>query len=568
MKSSRKRRGEGKESAESSRERANFSAKRAQEIASQTSRPAPQERPASRRASLETVGIGLRWLLSTLVVLALAAALVFYALQHPALKKGFSYGEPVPVPAGEVTLACPQVPPTVNPAAVDGAGNPLPPPQIAGSVTATVLARTGKVPVDAVYAPLGSTGKKTAPTQSPEAAASPEVAASPEAATTPSPSEDPNADVELRPKSAMLQAELPKPVSGFLRAAPWEKQVALAAADIEQSVSSGDYRGLATATCQTAGLDSWLVGGSTTPGNSTVLQLMNPSANSVDAKVEIWGDTGKLEFPRGEKITVSPKDQVSIPLESQVPDVQSLVVHVTSSGAGVAASLMTHSLQGLTAGGVSLVHVSAPMAQTQVIPGVAMNADLGAVRILNPGEEPTRASIEVVNENGRFPLPGGTEVTLDPQAVFDFTLGGLQAGNYAVIVKANAPIVAGAVVYRHGGESATDQGKFVRDHAWLPALEPGGGVVLGPAAIERQLLVTNLTEETKEFKVGGETHVVNAGTTIVLPLTAEVARLVEAPELYVTQVLTTNLGDGLGIDALEPAPDLAASRQVYVHLGN
>lgn len=160
MKSSRKRRGEGKESAESSRERANFSAKRAQEIASQTSRPAPQERPASRRASLETVGIGLRWLLSTLVVLALAAALVFYALQHPALKKGFSYGEPVPVPAGEVTLACPQVPPTVNPAAVDGAGNPLPPPQIAGSVTATVLARTGKVPVDAVYAPLGSTGKR------------------------------------------------------------------------------------------------------------------------------------------------------------------------------------------------------------------------------------------------------------------------------------------------------------------------------------------------------------------------------------------------------------------------
>lgn len=487
---------------------------------------------ASRGATLSLLKMGLRWGLGTVLVWALGLALVVYAWKHPASTGGLSYGEPMPVPAGEVVLACPAVPPTVNPEAVDGAGNPLAAPQIAGSVTATVLARGGKVPTEATYSPLADT----------------------------------QSDLALRPKSGMLSGGYASPVSGFLRAAPWENRVALAAADIEQSVSSGDYRGLATGSCQSASLDTWLVGGATTPGNSTVLQLMNPSANPVEARVEVWGDTGKQRFPRGEKLRINPHDQVSIPLESALPSLQSLAVHVTASGAGVAASLMTHSLQGLTAGGVSLVHASVSPASTQVIPGVAMSGDLGAVRILNPGADTTHASIEVINENGRFPLPGGTKVTLDADTVTDFTLGGLQAGNYAVVITAPAPVVAGAVVYRHGGESHQDPGRFMRDHAWLPALLPGGGVVLGPAAINRQLLVTNLSEVNREFKIAGHTHVVKAATTVVLPLTAEQAQLVEAPDLYVTQILTTDLGDGQGIDSLEPSPDLAQTRQVYVQL--
>lgn len=517
---------------------------------------------------------GVRWFLATLLVIAVTGLVVAVGLTRPAAVQKPRYGEPVPVPPGQITLACPQVPPTINPAAVDGAGNPLAPPKIAGSMTSTVLARTDRVPEKAVYQPLGSLGPAPQP-----AAATPEEATSSkthraggmhsavdDTEEVASPPENPRNDLDLTPKSAMLYGSFSTPVSGFLTAQPWDGKVALAGADIEQSVSSGDYRGLASASCQPAQLESWLVGGSTEVGESSVLQLMNPSANTVDAKVEVWGDTGKLDFPRGDKISVPAHQLQAIPLESQVGGTQRLVVRVTANGAGLASSLMTHSLLGLTAGGVSLVHASTLPHTTQVIPGVAMDGSLGAVRLLNPGADSARATIEVVNENGRFPLPGGKDLDLDPGAVLDFTLGGLQPGNYAVIVNATQPVAAGAVVYRQGSVSATDPDKFVRDLAWLPALSTGGGVVMGPAATQRQLLVTNLNTENMEYRVAGATHVVNAMTTVVVPLQEELPQLVEAPDLYVTQLVTTNLGDGDGIDALEPIPDLSVSSQIYVHL--
>lgn len=513
----------------------------------------------------------MRWFLATLLVISAAVLAVAFGVNLPKVDAQSHYGEPVPVPPGQMTLACPQVPPTVNPAAVDGAGNPLAPPQIAGSMTATVLARSARVPEHAVYQPLGSLGRvaQSDATNQPETDAQPignQLSASATAEAEAAPVENPRHDLELTPKSAMLYGSFSTPVSGFFTAQPWDGKVALAGADIEQSVSSGDYRGLASASCQPAQQESWLVGGSTEVGESSVLQLMNPSTNSVDARVEVWGDTGKLDFPRGEKITVPARQLQSIPLESQVAGTQRLVVRVTANGAGVASSLMTHSLLGLTAGGVSLVHTATLPSTTQVIPGVAMDGSLGAVRLLNVGSDAGRATIEVVNENGRFPLPGGKDLDLDAGAVLDFTLGGLQPGNYAVIVNSTQPVVAGAVVYRQGSASATDPDKFVRDLAWLPALSSGGGIVMGPAATQRQLLVTNLNGENREYRIAGATHVVNAMTTVVVPLQDETPQLIEAPDLYVTQLVTTNLGDGDGIDALEPIPDFSVSRQIYVHL--
>ena len=89
---------------------------------------------------------------------------------------------------------------------------------------------------------------------------------------------------------------------------------------------------------------------------------------------------------------------------------------------------------------------------------------------------------------------------------------------------------------------------------------------MGPAATQRQLLVTNLNADNREYRIAGATHVVNAMTTVVVPLKDETPQLIEAPDLYVTQLVTTNLGDGDGIDALEPIPDLSVSSQIYVHL--
>lgn len=88
---------------------------------------------------------------------------------------------------------------------------------------------------------------------------------------------------------------------------------------------------------------------------------------------------------------------------------------------------------------------------------------------------------------------------------------------------------------------------------------------MGAEAIDRQLLVTNLTTHPKQFSIDGAKHPVAAGRSTVLTLKNNVPQLVVAPDLYVAQVMSTNLGDGAGIDVLEPAADLGQVRRIYVH---
>ena len=52
-----------------------------------------------------------------------------------------------------------------------------------------------------------------------------------------------------------------------------------------QQVDSGDYVGLAAADCEIAVGDSWLAGGATTTGRTTLLTLTNPTACAVTGVV-------------------------------------------------------------------------------------------------------------------------------------------------------------------------------------------------------------------------------------------------------------------------------------------
>lgn len=496
---------------------------------------------ASRGVRSRTLLLKVRWLFFTVCVFLVAVGLVLLAAVIPPAKAKPVFGKPVSVPAGQVSLTCPQVPPTVNPDAVDTNNRPLAAPQIAGSTSAAVLARTGKIPQHAMFQPVAVTDEKQ-----PETGVKGDV-------------------LRLMPRSGALFGKYPEPISGFLTADPWEGKVVLAAAHTEQSVSSGDYRGLATAACQAPAVENWLVGGSTAPGNSAVLQLLNPSENRVKVRVEVWADTEKVKFPRGEEIMVAPRSAQKLPLESQVSGYERLVIRVTAGGGGVAAYLMTHDMLGLNPGGVSLVTPAQPPAQTQVIPGVIMDKARGAVRLMNPENKMAHVNIEVVNENGRFALPGGKNIEVDPDSVLDVGVGALQEGSYAVVVRADSPVVAGAVMYRQVDAADSEKEPGARDLAWVPSRPTGGGVIMGAEAIDRQLLVTNLTTRPKQFSIDGAKHPVAAGRSTVLTLKNNVPQLVVAPDLYVTQVMSANLGDGAGIDVLEPAADLGEVRRIYVH---
>ena len=87
-------------------------------------------KPREPRAGVQTLKMVLHWGLGTVLVWGMSLALVVFAWKHPVVTGGVRYGEPVPVPAAEVVLSCPAVPPTVNPKAVDAAGQRVAPPQI------------------------------------------------------------------------------------------------------------------------------------------------------------------------------------------------------------------------------------------------------------------------------------------------------------------------------------------------------------------------------------------------------------------------------------------------------
>lgn len=58
---------------------------------------------------------GVRWFLATLLVVAVTGLVVAVGLTRPAAVQKPRYGEPVPVPPGQITLACPQGRPQLTP---------------------------------------------------------------------------------------------------------------------------------------------------------------------------------------------------------------------------------------------------------------------------------------------------------------------------------------------------------------------------------------------------------------------------------------------------------------------
>ena len=154
-----------------------------------------------------------RWLGATVLVFALGAALVTYGLSHTRSAAQAQYGEPVDVPPGQVALACPAVPQTVNPNAVDVEGKPLPTPRIAGSVTAVVMARSGKAPDQATYVPFGPDGSAVAVSsvEDPAAASSQGSASGQTQATTENPDSAANSQqtASTRPLKPPQQRQKP-----------------------------------------------------------------------------------------------------------------------------------------------------------------------------------------------------------------------------------------------------------------------------------------------------------------------------------------------------------------------
>lgn len=250
-----------------------------------------------------------------------------------------------------------------------------------------------------------------------------------------------------------------------------------------QSVESETLSGFTAAACGEAVAESWLVAGATNLGRTGLVLLSNPSAVAATVDVRVFGESGPVEAPSALGIIVPPETQRVLPLAGLAPNLTSPVVHVTSVGGAIAASVEHSVVVGLAPAGIELTGATAGPSTRQVIPGVVVpqaggveatedhadGDDHPVVRLFAPGDETVDVSIGVVPESGS----GGDtiEAALEPGRVVDVPLGVLDAGAYTIRIEADAPVIAAARTTVGGSEGQTDA-SAPSDLGWFVATAP------------------------------------------------------------------------------------------------
>ncbi len=230
--------------------------------------------------------------------------------------------------------------------------------------------------------------------------------------------------------------------------------------------------------------DQWLIGGSTTTGRDTIITISNGSDVEARIDLEIWGSAGKVDAPGSHGIVVPAQSQRSYSVAGFAPDEGSPVIHLVSNGAAVWATLQTTVVRGLVPGGLDRIGSVATPTVSVSFPVLRVPTEKSIGKLL---ADPSYADIVAAL---RLLVPGETDatitITLDPYAegesqvvsasipagsTLDLPISELSAGDWAVTIESDQPIVAGARVGFH------DPASGITDLAWASASPDQTGTV-------------------------------------------------------------------------------------------
>ena len=255
----------------------------------------------------------------------------------------------------------------------------------------------------------------------------------------------------------------------------------------EWRTDTAGLRGLVTTPCAAGGNDLWLLGGGAGPGRQERLVLTNQGANPVTTDVAVHGTAGRLGDPVVE--TVPSGGRVSVLLDARYGKEEHPVVHVRSDGGGVQATLTDTWVDGSTALGADTTVAAAPPSGVQVVPGVVVDpTGTTSVRVAVPGDEDAVVRVSVLDRAGLVPWTGDSVVSVTGGAVGELSLKGLSAGTYALVLRADVPVVASAF-------TRVGTGAAPGEIAWSPAApgvdSVGGAAFASVPGIERTLQVVS-----------------------------------------------------------------------------
>lgn len=348
-----------------------------------------------------------------------------------------------------------------------------------------------------------------------------------------------------------------------------------------QSVAVGDYVGFASAACRAVGGDSWLVGGATTTGRTTLISLTNPTEVASTVDLEIFDERGVVSAAGTGGIVVPPNGQRVLSLAGFAPGISSPVVHVTSSGGQITAELQQSIVRGLDAGGVEIIGATQPPARSVFLPGMvvtnleaiqalrgtATQTDdvIAAIRVFLPGEEPTTLSFTLTPaDTERDPIRFTRDVSAG--VVTDIPIEELETGAYSVQIESDEPVVAAArttsaVIASGGGISATDFAWFTASPALtedtqftvasgldavLNVVNPGDtdvvvSLVAAGDTVADGSADASANDEAADDQAANE-YTIEAGATLRVPVpNGETLTLVHSSRVFVS---VTQAGDG------------------------
>lgn len=225
-----------------------------------------------------------------------------------------------------------------------------------------------------------------------------------------------------------------------------------------QTANQAEVAGLAAAACTPASAESWLVGGSSDIGRTTLVLVSNPSAVDANVTLEVFGAAGRIDAPGAAGIVVATGTQRVIALTGLAPNEPTPVVHVTSEGGQVVAALQQSTVRVLTPGGVEVQGPTAPPSTDLVVPGLVVTAPAApgassdtasvddratALRLLAPGAEAADIVITATRENSKDE-PIVIDATIQPGVPGEIALAELPAGEFSLEITSTQPVVAAA----------------------------------------------------------------------------------------------------------------------------
>jgi hypothetical protein len=368
---------------------------------------------------------------------------------------------------------------------------------------------------------------------------------------------------------ALVEGPLSGPSVGLVTASG---SLAPGVAALQTSVvTKGDDRAAVATPCTEARPELWLVAGGAGSTRRERVVLTNPGANPVSADVTVLGSNGLLPSANGQHVSVAPHGRTSLLVDALVGPESTPVIHVVATGGVVTGVVEDSWVDGAIGRGADDAIPSAAPAPEQIIPAVYLDGP-ARLRVAVPGGDEAVVQARALTSDGPTALPGDGVLRIPGGSVGELELGELPPGAYALQVRADQPIVAGAMVERRPGDDKQS------DFGWTTGTTPiavVAGTPLPPNATASLLLVSTGDASSATVYTVSATGAVESRAYAVAADSVADVDVSNARQVWIRQppgTLRAGLALGLAAATEEPLfslvpinPGLVSTTQVPVH---